>query len=197
MSLKRILGFTLLLGVAAPAAARADTLLMPFFGANIGGRSGRELARGIDAGRFDWGVSLAFMGAGILGLEADVAYSPDFFGSSDIGGSSVLTATGNLVIGIPIGGQSGVGFRPYVLGGAGVIRSQVDALNPGLSVDQSEAAWDVGGGAMFFFANHVGLRADLRYFRTFGRVNFDVIEIVERPQRLDFTRASAALILRF
>ena len=197
MSSRRTLAFTLLLGLAASGAAHADTLMMPFFGANIGGRSGRELARGIDTGRFDWGASVAFMGAGILGVEADIGYSPDFFGRSDIGGSSVLTATGNLVIGIPIGGQTGVGFRPYVVGGAGVIRSQVDAPASGVSVDQSEAAFDVGGGAMFFFADHVGLRADVRYFRTFGRVNFDIIDIIERPQRLDFTRASAALILRF
>ena len=53
------------------------------------------------------------MGGGVLGFEGDIGYSPDFFGKTDIGGSSVLTATGNLVFGIPIGGQKGVGIRPY------------------------------------------------------------------------------------
>jgi hypothetical protein len=48
---------------------------------------------------------------------------------------------------------------------------------------------------MFFFGNNVGLRADFRYFRTFS--GLDLIEAIERRERLDFTRASTGLILRF
>ena len=62
------------------------------------------------------------------------------------------------------------------------------------SLDDSELAWDFGGGVMFFFGTHVGLRGDVRYFRTFGDVEFDP---VDRPQTLEFGRASAGLILRF
>jgi opacity protein-like surface antigen len=197
MSLTRTLALGLLLGVAAPAVARADGMIVPFLGVNFGGNSGRELSNAIDAKRFDWGVSLAYMGGGILGIEADIARSPDFFGRTDIGGSSVLTATGNLLLGIPIGGQKGVGFRPYVLAGIGVIRSKVDGFEDGLSLDDTKGAWDFGGGAMFFFGTHVGLRGDLRYFRTFGGLNFDLINGVERRPGLDFARASTGLILRF
>jgi opacity protein-like surface antigen len=172
-------------------------MIVPFVGVNFAGNSGKELSNAIDAKRFDWGISLAYMGGGILGLEADIARSPDFFGRTDLGGSSVLTATGNLLIGIPIGGQTGVGFRPYGLVGLGVIRSKVDAFGDVLSLDNSEAAWDFGGGAMFFFGTHVGVRGDLRYFRTFGDVDFDLIDVIDRPRNLDFARASAGLILRF
>jgi Outer membrane protein beta-barrel domain len=195
MTFRRMLALSLLLGVVAPAAARADGLIIPFIGANFAGNSGKELSNAIDAGRLNWGASLGYMGGGILGIEADIGYSPDFFGKTDIGGSSVLTATGNLLIGVPIGGQTGVGFRPYGLVGLGVIRSKVDAFGDLLSLDNSEAAWDFGGGAMFFFGTHVGVRGDLRYFRTFGDVDFDLID--ERPRNLDFARASAGLILRF
>jgi opacity protein-like surface antigen len=197
MSFRRTLVLSLLLAVVAPAVARADGMIVPFVGVNFGGNSGKELSNAIDAKRFDWGISLAYMGGGILGLEADIAHSPDFFGRTDIGGSSVLTATGNLLIGIPIGGQTGVGFRPYGLVGLGVIRSKVDAFGDVLSLDNSEAAWDFGGGAMFFFGTHVGVRGDLRYFRTFGDVDFDLIDVIDRPRNLDFARASAGLILRF
>ena len=197
MSLRRTLALAVLLGVLAPAAARADGLIVPFAGVNFGGNSGNELAHAIDAQRFNWGVSLAFMGAGVLGLEADIAHTSDFFGKTDLGGSSVLTATGNLLVGIPIGGQQGVGFRPYALVGLGVIRSKVDVLGDVLRLDNSELAWDFGGGAMFFFGSHLGLRADLRYFRTFGDVDFDLVDIIAEPQSLDFARASAGLILRF
>jgi opacity protein-like surface antigen len=190
---RRTLVLTLVFGIVAPAAARADGMIIPFIGVNFGGNSGQPLTNAIDAKRLDWGVSLAYMGAGVLGLEADIAHSPDFYGKTDIGGSSVLTATGNLLIGVPIGGQRGVGFRPYGLAGLGVIRSKVDAFSDVLSLDNSKAAWDFGGGAMFFFGNNVGLRGEVRYFRTFGDVDFDVIH----TGRLDFTRASAGLILRF
>ena len=48
---------------------------------------------------------------------------------------------------------------------------------------------------MFFFGTHVGLRADLRYFRTFSAL--DLIDVSDRRGRLDFARASTGLILRF
>lgn len=197
MSLTRTLALSLLVGLVAPAAARADGLFVPFIGVNFGGNSGRALSAAIDAKRLDWGMSLAYMGGGVLGLEADLANSPDFYGKTDLGGSSVLTATGNLVIGIPIGGQHGVGFRPYALAGLGVIRSKVDVLGESLSRDESDFAWDFGGGAMFFFGTHVGLRLDVRYFRTFTDLGFDFIDLIDRPRNLDFTRTSTGLILRF
>jgi hypothetical protein len=197
MSLKRTLALSLFLGAVTPAAALADGMIVPFIGVNFGGNSGKDLSNAIDAKRFDWGFSLAYMGGGVLGLEADIARSPDFFGRTDVGGSSVLTATGNLVIGIPFGGQKGIGFRPYVLAGLGVIRSKVDAFGDVLNREQNNGAWDFGGGAMFFFGTHVGVRGDVRYFRTFGGLNLDFLDPVERPSNLDFTRASAGLILRF
>jgi len=193
MSLRRTLVLTLMLGVVAPAAARADGMIIPFIGVNFGGNSGQPLTNAIDAKRLDWGVTFAYMGAGVLGLEADIAHSPDFYGKTDVGGSSVLTATGNLLVGVPIGGQRGVGFRPYALAGLGVIRSKVDAFSDVLSLDNSKAAWDFGGGAMFFFGDNVGIRGDVRYFRTFGAA--DLIGLGN--DHLDFGRASAGLILRF
>ena len=197
MSFTRTITLGLLLGVMAPAAAHADGMIVPFIGVNFGGNSGRELSAAIDAERLDWGVSFAYMGAGVLGLEADIANSPDFFGKSDLGGSSVLTATGNLLFGIPIGGQHGVGFRPYALVGLGVIRSKVDTFGETLSREKSQAAWDFGGGAMFFFGSNVGLRAELRYFRSFGDLDFDLTDLFERRGKMDFARASTGLILRF
>jgi opacity protein-like surface antigen len=195
MSLRRIVVLGLVLGVMTPGVAHADGWIIPFWGVNFGGNSGQELANGIDAKRFDWGASLGFMGAGVLGIEADFARSPDFYGRTDVGGSSVFTATGNLLVGIPIGGQKGVGFRPYGLAGLGVIRSKVDAFGDVLSIDNSEAAWDFGGGAMFFFGSHFGLRGEVRYFRTFKAIN--LLEGIDRTGPLDFTRGSVGLILRF
>ena len=193
MSLRRTLVFALLLGVGTPAVARADGMFIPFIGVNFGGSAGRQpIADAIDAERLDWGASLAWMGAGIVGFEADLGYSPDFFGRSDAGGSSVLSAMGNVLIGIPLGGQTGFGVRPYGLAGLGVVQSKIDS-----GLDETKGAWDFGGGVMLFFGTHVGLRGDLRYIRTIGRLDFDVTNGIERSRRLDFGRASAGLILRF
>jgi Outer membrane protein beta-barrel domain len=196
MSPGRTLGAALLLLVLTPAAARADGMIIPFAGVNFGGDSGKELEDAFDASRFNWGVSFAYMGGGVLGLEADIGYSPDFFGKTDIGGSSVLTVTGNLLLGIPLGGQRGFGIRPYALVGVGLIRSQVNAFDL-FEIDSNQAAWDFGGGVMLFFGTHVGVRADLRYFRTFSAVDFLDISVLNPPGNVDFARASAGLTLRF
>jgi hypothetical protein len=151
------------------------------------------LSDAVDAKRLNWGVSFASMGGGVLGVEGDIGYSPDFFGKTDLGDSSVLTVMGNLLFGIPIGGQRGLGVRPYLLVGVGLIRPKVDAFGDLFEISDNEAAWDFGGGVMLFFGP-VGVRADVRYFRTFGDVDFDIIDT---SRDIDFARASAGFILRF
>jgi opacity protein-like surface antigen len=195
MSFTRTLALSVVVGIVIPATARADGMVVPFIGVNFTGSSGNALSHAINVNRFDWGVSLAYMGGGFLGIEADVGYTPDFYGRTDIGGSSVFTAMGNLLVGIPFGGQEGVGVRPYGLAGLGLIRSEVAAFGDVPGLDNSNPGWSAGGGAMFFFGTHVGLRTEVRYFRTFRAIDF--IDVTPRRGRLDFTRASTGLIVRF
>ena len=109
----------------APSTANADWLFTPNIGAGFGGSaSGRE--------HLTWGASIGWMGAGILGWEADFAYSPDFFEADDndvdlIDDSNVTTAMGNVIVGMPIGGTAGPGVRPYVAGGLGLIQQHVQS----------------------------------------------------------------------
>ena len=90
---------------------------------------GRRLGDGADAKRFDWGASFAWMGGGVFGFEGDIGYSPDFYGKSDVGGSSVLSLMGNVLLGVPFGGQKGFGVRPYGLVGIGVLRSDLESFD--------------------------------------------------------------------
>jgi hypothetical protein len=195
MFLGRTLAIGLLLVTLTPAAARADGLFIPFVGVNFAGDSGKELSNAIDASRFNWGFSLGYMGGGVIGVEGDFGYSPDFFGSTDLGGSSVLTVMGNVLLGVPFGGQKGFGIRPYGLVGMGLLRSAVNAFSVG-DVDENKAAWDFGGGVLIFFGP-VGVRADLRYFRTFSAVDLLNLDVIESRGHLDFARASAGFIIRF
>jgi hypothetical protein len=200
MHVTRTLVLASILTVAMSGTARADGFLMPFFGVNFGGESGSDLLDAADASQFNWGASLAWMGGGIFGVEGDIGYTSDFFGKTDAGGSSLLTLMGNLVLGVPLGGQSGFGVRPYALVGVGMVRPDGEAFAGEDVFGENRIAWDFGGGLMVFFAQHVGLRGDVRYFRTFEAVDFLDIEIdtdSDAVGNLDFTRGSLALILRF
>ena len=200
MSFSRTAVILALLVVAEPGVARADWLIIPFVGVNFGGDSGRELGEAIDASRFNWGASFGFMGAGVIGLEADFGYSPDFFGKTDFGGTSVFSAMGNLLLGIPFGGQQGFGVRPYGLVGFGVMRTDGDAFSDPLLFEENKVAWNFGGGVMIFFASHVGIRADLRYLRAFEAqdvLDELAIDLDDQPGELDFARGSLGFILRF
>jgi opacity protein-like surface antigen len=179
-----------------PSVARADGLIVPFYGVNFGGDSGQSISSAFDASRSSWGVSFGWMGAGVIGVEGDFGYSPDFFGKTDIGGSSALTVTGNVLIGLPFGGQKGFGIRPYGLIGVGIVRSDIDDFEDLVGFDDTDGVWDVGGGVMIFFSSHVGLRGEVRYFRTFSAIDLLGIDALD-SENLDFARGSVGLILRF
>jgi len=156
---------TLLLAAAValilPTQARADGFVEPFAGTNWGSD--------INNGRGVVGASAGYMGAGIIGGEFDFGFSPKFFGSkSDFGNNSVITAMGNLIVGIPVGGTFGPGVRPYASGGIGLFRSQVENNNNVFDVVDStnDFGWNAGAGVMGYFSQHVGLRGDIRYLRS-------------------------------
>ena len=146
----------------APASARADWLFTPNFGATFGGGSVSE--------HMTYGATIGWMGAGIFGFEADLAFTPEFFepGDGDIDlfdSSNVTTFMANAVIGIPVGGQAGPGFRPYISGGVGVLQQNVENADQLFSINNDEFGVNIGFGAMGFATDHVGFRGDIRYYR--------------------------------
>jgi hypothetical protein len=179
----------------SPAPARADGFFIPFLGVNFGGDSGRQFSEAFDTNQFNWGASLGWMGGGVFGFEGDFGYSPDFYGKTDAGGSGAFTATANMLLGLPFGGQQGFGVRPYGLVGAGLLSSRSDFGDP--EIDENNVTWSAGGGLMVFFGTRVGLRFDVRYFRTFDDLEILGIPILESAGKVDFTRGSVGLALRF
>lgn len=174
--LKKYVMMAALVLALAPATANADWLFTPNFGASFGGNaSGNE--------HMTYGATIGWMGAGIIGWEADLAYTPEFFEAGDndidfIDNSNAVSWMANVVLGIPVGGQRGGGFRPYVTGGVGVLQTNVNDSNSLFKVNNDEFGVNLGFGAYGFATDHVGFRGDLRYFRALtdpsNDNNFDI-----------------------
>ena len=151
-----------------PLSARADWLFTPNIGAGFNGSAG-------SGEHLTYGASIGWMGAGIIGWEADLSYTPEFFsGDNDnldllnTGDSNVATVMGNILVGIPVGGQTGVGVRPYFVGGAGLLRTRVEDADALFEIDNNDFGINLGGGVMGFMTDNVGFRGDIRYFRAFS-----------------------------
>ena len=177
----------------APSSARADWLFTPFVGPDFGGDTTDQ--------KLNYGASLGFMGAGIFGFEVDFGYSPDFFDTDNqiqlIDTSNVTTLMANAIIGAPIGGQHGTGVRPYASGGIGLLRTHVtSAGNLFQDINNNDFGVNVGAGLMGFFSDNVGLRGDLRYFRTLTDPERDN-EFDIALGRFNYWRGTVGVVFRF
>ncbi len=180
--------------VLAPASARADWLFTPNVGAGFGGdASGRE--------HLSWGASIGWMGAGVLGWEADFAFTPEFFEGDDVDldlldNSYVSTFMVNALVGVPVGGTTGGGFRPYFSGGIGLLQSSVEDAESLFEVNNNEFGFNLGGGAMGFMTDHVGFRGDIRYYRALSDPDEDN-EFDIAIGDFDFWRATGGVTFRW
>jgi opacity protein-like surface antigen len=178
--------------VFAPMQARADGFISPWVGSAFGTGSN------VDNGRTTFGVTAGGMGAGIIGGELDFGYSPTFFGTEDdFGSNTVINLMANLIVGIPIGGQTGAGIRPYVSGGLGMLRTQIDGGTfTDVSSKNNMLGWNAGAGVMGYFADHIGLRGDVRYMRGFEDLNTGITAIDVNGGQMRFWRASIGVVFR-
>jgi hypothetical protein len=210
MALRRLLMtgcLVLMVNVVTPTKASADWLFTPFIGMNWGSSVTFNDVFGDREDEFEkrvnFGASLAWMGAGVAGFEVDFGYAPNFFESTegdadfDYGDNNLTTVMANLVLGAPIGGQSGAGIRPYASGGVGIIRSRInDAEDLFGDVSSDDWGFNVGAGITGFFADNVGIRGDVRYFRSL-QDNEPDDELDVTLGDLRFWRGSVGVTFRF
>ena len=196
-----------MMSMAIPAKASADWLFTPFVGLNWGS----SVTFNDEFGDFDdefekrgtFGASLAWMGGGIAGFEIDFGYTPNFFESTegsedfDYGDNNLTTLMANLTLGAPIGGQSGAGIRPYASGGVGIIRSNIGDAEDLFDVDSTNWGFNVGAGVAGFFTDNIGLRGDVRYFRSFSDTEDSDDDFDVTLGDLKFWRGSVGVTFRF
>jgi opacity protein-like surface antigen len=193
MQLKRVMLMALLgMLIAAPAPARADWFFTPYIGANFGGDTESAVANDTSV---NFGGSLGYMGAGILGFEVDLGYAPNFFEDTPTSDGNVTSFMANVIVGAPIGGM-GEGVRPYASGGVGLLRSRIDDADDFFDVTDNSFGINLGGGVMGFLTDNVGVRGDLRYFRSIGdEAAGDDLDLGLRD--FDFWRGSFGIAFRF
>jgi opacity protein-like surface antigen len=178
------------LTLAIPGIASAQGFVSPFIGYDFSGDSGCPELAGCEDKNLNFGVGFGTMGS-ILGFEMDFGYAKDFFGESADYSSSVLTFTGNVLLGPQIGP-----VRPYGAAGLGLIKTNVDFTTLGLlETDNNHFGWDLGGGLMIFFGETVGIRGDIRHFHAFQ--DLSLLGLTIGDTKLDFGRASGSLVFRF
>ncbi len=207
---------TLLFIGSLAAPARADWYLTPYIGAAFGGASNQFVLNDLDdefEQRVNFGGSFGWRSSGIFGVEVDYNVAPNFFqftgGTNNFDlfdfDSSVQTLMGNVVIAIPIGGSSGMGFHPYLTAGLGTIRTQLRSESDVFDdITSNDTGFNVGGGAHFFLGTHFGLRADLRYVRGFESLD-DEDPIEDNPffdqsiatDVFNYTRGTVGLTFRW
>jgi hypothetical protein len=173
--------------ICAPTYARAEGYVNPWAGVQFGSE--------VQNGRGGFGVNAGGMGAGVVGGVLSFGLSPSFFGTkTDFGNNTVLDLMGNLVVAVPIGSTHYTpGARPYFTIGAGLIRTQIDGGNLfNVAATDNHFGYNIGGGAMGFFNEHVGIRGDLRYLRT---LNGDVVNGLDLGG-FHFWRLAAGVVIR-
>ena len=188
------LGIMLLAVAAAPA--RADGFVTPFYGFNFGGDSSNcATLTGCEDKRANFGVSIGKMGP-VFGFEEDISLAKDFFGKVPNADNSVFTAMSNLLIGVGAGP-----VQPYVLVGAGLIRPHASFDLTKFTTENNSLGYDLGAGVNGYFSRHVGVRGDVRRFKTLQDVNVpllgNIASQIFAPQKLEFWRASVGLSLRY
>jgi hypothetical protein len=155
--------------LAGAAPARADFFVTPFAAIKFAGDAAIvDLDSGASNAKFTLGAMAGVLGEGFLGVEADVAYVPRFFERSTgalLTRSHVLTVMGNLMVAMPRS-VSGYSLRPFVSGGGGLVRVNIDDILEALPVDANLFGINVGGGAVGPLSNALDVRFDLRWFKS-------------------------------
>lgn len=159
------------LALLLPVSASAQNwFVSPFVGANFGGSADfGDFPDGDDEveRRLDLGATIGW-NPNVVGFEFDFGWSPNFFEDTagdrnfEFGDSNVTTLMTNLLISAP----PGTGLRPYVSSGLGLIRAQIDSDGLFNDLSTNDLGVNIGAGINGQFTDNVGIRGDLRYFRS-------------------------------
>lgn len=198
------IGVLVTAALLAPRSVQADTewQIRPYMGVTFGGGTTLlDLDFAASKPNVVFGVSGGLLGE-VVGIEADFGHAPGFFQGGDppfgvqlVSKSSVLTFTGNVIVGPPRR-RTEYTLRPYFVGGFGLMRASTQDSLSSLPVSVTRPAFDLGGGVGGALSDRIGLSWELRHFRSFG-ADVDPRGQSSGPEKLSFWRANMALVIRY
>ena len=203
----RVLAILGILFLGTPAAASADWQLTPFLGLTFKGDTTLlDYQQATTKVHWSFGGSVAFIGGGPVGVEGLVNYTPGFFQQDNpppgengespvtIKQSRTVAIMGNVVFTTPRSWNE-YGLRPFVSGGIGSLYSKVIDEFELTPVDSTVLGYNIGGGAVGFLSDRVGLRFDLRYFSNLKPS--DDPEIAIGRVHLSYWNANVGVVLKY
>jgi hypothetical protein len=181
-----------LLCTLVPSAARADVLIEPF----LSWTRNRETSRWVIGGG-----AAADVTAGWLVAGGELSYSAGFFEPEEdvldlVASSHVLTVTGHAGIGLPARSDEDR-YLPYFTAGFGWMRQNARDREGLIEVTRNDPALHVGGGTRVMINEFLGVRADIRYFRSLRDPYESPDPIVADLERLSFWRIAIGGVIRF
>ena len=175
---------------------------------------GSDFGQSAEESSVDFGGALGYT-SGWFGAEFLAGFTPNFQMTNRlfVDEPQVNSYMFNLMAGVPMGSEKN--WQPFVSGGIGTLTLRSDDLsgegdndfNENFSSDDTQFGGNIGFGVMGF-AQNVGIRADVRYFRAFGdnaledALNldpgtFDDNSPINILPGLDFWRANIGLAFRW
>lgn len=116
-------------------------------------------------------ATAGYWGTSPFGFEVEFGWYPGFFPSTHPDPAhhvtgDLTTAAGHVIVGAPVGGRRGFGIRPFLSGGLVLFSVEVEEPNGLFQVQSRDVGFDVGAGLIVFAGDHVGIRTDVRYYRS-------------------------------
>jgi hypothetical protein len=168
-----VLALVVICSFVLPEPCAAEWQFVPFVGYTFAGSTTLvDSENAVDKKHWHFGGAVSLLGDGPFGVEGLFVRTPGFFYNDEfacdintcVTSGHTYVLMGNAVLTIPRSWNR-YGLRPFVSGGAGLLHaSRNDALNI-LPVDLNLVGMNLGGGAVGFLTEKVGVRFDLRYFR--------------------------------
>lgn len=180
----RVLVLSALLVLAVPPIARAEWQFTPFIGYTFKATStfvdlDPDPDRvATDQTRINFGGAVRLIGDSPFGAEIYYVHTPGFFDPKQqfsfplplVLESRTYAVMGNFVLATPRSWNR-YGLRPSLSGGIGVMHASEEDNNHVIEYRVNLVGMNVGGGAVGFLSDHVGVRFDLRYFRNIKGVS--------------------------
>jgi opacity protein-like surface antigen len=178
--------------VSGARGAAAQIFVNPFVDTTLSSPTG--------GGRSQPGFGIAIGNVGtVVGFETELAYHPELFDNTAnaLAKSHVLTLAQNILVGPTIGR-----VKPYGAAGLGDLYLDITRISSAVipnpeSISTNYFTVNVGGGVMGFLTAHLGVRADLRYYRAYGFKLTDLQTAGLALDRFDFWRAGVGVVAKF